>query len=177
MNRLEESLEDENLNSYDEAKRMLNIIREGSQKQRLSGKSLITEVTSPDRIELPPDQLKGEEKKFREIISPRVTFNKFIIYPKSGNAEWSGQFQDNRIQWFYSLDDTRGVYISNELLRLDDSTLGTIKKLVGFYENWANEWANKIADEYINISDQTNNQSEESTGIPDEDETETGMGL
>jgi hypothetical protein len=60
---------------------------------------------------------------------------------------------------------------------LDDSTLGTIKKLVGFYENWANEWANKIADEYTNISDQTNNQSEESTGIPDEDETETGMGL
>lgn len=175
MNRLEENFEDENLDSYDEAKRMLNIIRESNNRQRTSGKSLITEAASPDRIELPADQVKDEEKKFREIISPRVTFNKFIIYPKSGNAEWSGQFQDNRIQWFYSLDDTRGVYISNELLRLDDSTLGTIKKLVGFYENWANEWANKIADEYTNVSDQINNQSEESTGTPGEEETGKGL--
>jgi hypothetical protein len=89
-----------------------------------------------------------------------------IIYPKTGNVEWGGSFQDSKIQWFYSLDDTRGVYISCELLKLDDSTITTIKKLVGFYDNWANEWGNKLADEYRNdeVTEEVPNEE-----VPNED--------
>lgn len=169
MNELEETF-----NEYDESRRMLEIIRESKNNKKPGIKSsLLTEATQPDRIELDQNEKKDEEKKFREVISPRVKFNKFIIYPKSGNVEWSGEFQDSRIQWFYSLDDTRGVYISGELLRLDDSTLDTIKKLVGFYENWADEWANKIADEYRNVeSTEEEGETEETPG-----ETPENMGL
>lgn len=170
MNELEE-----NFNEYDESRRILGIIRESKNIKKSGFKSsLLTEAIQPDRIELDQSEKKDEEKKFREVISPRVKFNKFIIYPKSGNVEWSGEFQDSRIQWFYSLDDTRGVYISGELLRLDDSTLETIRKLVGFYENWADEWANKIADEYRNV--EVSEETEEE-GIPEEPETEMGKGL
>ena len=75
-----------------------------------------------------------------------------MVYPKNFNVEWGGEFQDSKLQWFYSLDDTNGLYISCELLRLDDDTLDRIKKLAGFYDNWANEWANKMSDEYRNKS-------------------------
>lgn len=160
---------EENLNEYDESRRILEIIRESKHTKKTGIKSsLITEATQPDRIELDQNERKDEEKKFREVISPRVKFNKFIIYPKSGNVEWSGEFQDSRIQWFYSLDDTRGVYISGELLRLDDSTLETIRKLVGFYENWADEWANKIADEYRNVEPTEEGETEETPEEPKE---------
>lgn len=142
----------EELNEYDESRRILDIIRESnySHKRKQFKGGLITEATQPDRIVLDLSQQKDEEKKFRSIISPRVNFDQLIIYPKTGNVEWGGSFQDSKIQWFYSLDDTRGVYISCELLKLDDSTIETIRKLVGFYDTWADDWANKIADEYRN---------------------------
>jgi hypothetical protein len=54
------------------------------------------------------------------------------------------------LEWFYSLDDTNGVYITADLLQLDQSSLEHIQKLVAYYETWANEWATKIAEEYKN---------------------------
>jgi hypothetical protein len=142
---------EENFSEYDESRRILELIRESKTRVNRGKKRLMTEAIQPDVINLnekDPDTVKTEEKKFRDVISPRTKFNKFMIYPKTGNVEWNGEFQDSKIQWFYSLDDPRGIYITCDLLRLDDSTLETIKKLVGFYENWADDWANKIADEY-----------------------------
>lgn len=160
---------EELINEYDESKRILDIIRESnySHKRKQFKGSLLTEATQPDRIVLDATQQKDEEKKFRGIISPRVNFDQLIIYPKTGNVEWGGTFQDSKIQWFYSLDDTRGVYISCELLKLDDSTITTIKKLVGFYDNWADEWANKLADEYRNESSTVEETTEETEEIPE----------
>jgi hypothetical protein len=167
---------EEQLNEYDESKRILDIIRESNynnKKNRFKG-SLLTEAVQPDNIKLDSSEQKVEEKKFRDIISPRVNFDPLIIYPKTGNVEWGGSFQDSKIQWFYSLDDTRGVYISCELLKLDDSTITTIKKLVGFYDNWANTWANKIADEYRNDETEVEGEIEDVDGIGNNEEGLTG---
>jgi hypothetical protein len=161
---------EENFNEYDESRRILEIIRESKTRVKSGKKKLMTEEKQPDVINLSekdPETIKNEEKKFRDIISPRTKFNKFMIYPKTGNVEWNGEFQDSKIQWFYSLDDPRGIYITCDLLRLDDATLDTIKKLVGFYENWADEWANKIADEY-RVSDQTTQEGGEEETLPSE---------
>jgi hypothetical protein len=174
MDNLIENFDD--YNEYDESRRILEIIRESkNHKKDNKNKTFLTEATQPDRILLSqqdPGGLKQEETKFREVISPRVKFNEFIIYPKTGNVEWGGEFQDTRIQWNYSLDDTRGVYISCDLLRLDDSAVNTIKKLVGFYDNWANEWANKIADEYRNVGEEPETPTQEAP-----EEGEIGKGL
>ena len=162
---------EENLNEFDESRRILEIIRESKGKIKTSKKVLMTEAKQPDVINLnetDPDTIKNEEKKFREVISPRTKFNNFMVYPKTGNVEWSGEFQDTKIQWFYSLDDTRGVYITTELLRLDDATFNVIKKLIGFYDNWADEWANKIADEYKSVEEPQENEVESDTNQPRE---------
>jgi hypothetical protein len=173
---------EENMNEYDESRRILELIRESKQSSKnntLKGGRLLNEQKVSDQIELEQSDRKEQEKKFREIISPRVSFNKFMLYPKSGNAEWSGKFQDSRIEWFFSLDDTRGVYITTDLLRLDDSTLTTIKKMVGFYDNWANEWANKIADEYGNMLEKGEEETPETpeTQTPESETPEQGKGL
>lgn len=162
---------EENLNEFDESRRILEIIRESKGKIKTSKKVLMTEAKQPDVINLnetDPDTIKNEEKKFREVISPRTKFNNFMVYPKTGNVEWSGEFQDTKIQWFYSLDDTRGVYITTELLRLDDATFNVIKKLIGFYDNWADEWANKIADEYKSVEEPQENEVEGDINQPRE---------
>ena len=42
------------------------------------------------------------------------------MYPKAQNVEFSGEFTDSKIEWFYSLDDTRGVYITGTFIQLND---------------------------------------------------------
>jgi len=123
--------------------------------------------------DLDPTELSEEEKKFRDTVSPRVKFNRFRLYPKAQNVEFSGKFTDSNVEWFYSLDDTRGVYITTDLLQLNDQTLKQIQKLVAYYESWSNEWATKIAEEYNNeVKDEEN--AEEGPESLESTETEEG---
>lgn len=107
-----------------------------------------------EKIELKEDELREEEKKFRETVYPRVEFNKFFIYPKASNVEWTGKFTDSSIEWVYSLDDSNGVYISGDLVRLNDNAMEVLKKLTGYYQTWSTEWANKLAENYKDTSEE-----------------------
>lgn len=100
------------------------------------------------KIELEEKAQEEEESKFRDTVSPRVEFKKILIYPGAFNVEWSGKFTNSDLEWVYSLDNSNGVYISGDLVRLDDDMMETLKKLVGYYDTWSNEWANKLAKEY-----------------------------
>jgi|TARA_R110000803_G_scaffold81853_1_gene147799 hypothetical protein len=188
-----------------QTRKILNLIREGDVKSK---KQMIKEQLDPtlnptDQMdpdsgfeiadmpdeneeisgevrELDTDELKEEEDKFRQTVHNRVEFNKFKLYPKSQNVEFGGKFTDSRIEWFYSLDDSTGVYITTDMLQLRDETLEVIKKLVGYYKAWSDEWANRIAEEYnTSISNEDVEEVEEVEGIgfepgddlPDEDDT------
>lgn len=125
-----------------------DITREMLDKMYESNTKKIIKEEFDERIELREDELREEEKKFRETVYPRVEFKKFFIYPKASNVEWSGKFTTFDLEWVYSLDSTNGIYISGDLFKLDDDTMGILKKLVGYYETWSNEWANKLASDY-----------------------------
>jgi hypothetical protein len=170
----------------DHTRRILNIIREGKDTE---ASKLITEQEEtlaptdemmPDDFEtaevevedeaagedrdLDESELREEEDKFRQTVHNRVKFNKFKLYPASQNVEWGGEFTDSRMEWNYSLDDSRGVYITSELLQLDDDTLDVIKKLVGYYKAWSDDWATRIAEEY-------NNKIRDDENVEDDGET------
>ena len=149
------------MNQHDETRKILELIRED--KRKITGnnqqKGLITEQQLNVQEEKPLEkaEIQEEERKFRDTITPRVKFDDFRLYPKAQNVEWSGEFTDSRIEWFYSLDDTRGVYITADLLQLSDDILKQIQKLVGYYKTWSDEWANRIAEEYQNeVKDEEN---------------------
>jgi hypothetical protein len=171
----------------DHTRRILNIIREGKDTE---ASKLITEqeeeMLAPTDEMMPDDfetaevevedesagedrdldegELREEEDKFRQTVHNRVKFNKFKLYPASQNVEWGGEFTDSRMEWNYSLDDSRGVYITSELLQLDDDTLDVIKKLVGYYKAWSDDWATRIAEEYNNkIRDDENTEDDGET--------------
>jgi hypothetical protein len=170
----------------DHTRRILNIIREGKDTE---ASKLITEQEEtlaptdemmPDDFEtaevevedeaagedrdLDEGELREEEDKFRQTVHNRVKFNNFKLYPASQNVEWGGEFTDSRMEWNYSLDDSRGVYITSELLQLDDDTLDVIKKLVGYYKAWSDDWATRIAEEY-------NNKIRDDENVEDDGET------
>ena len=140
------------MNQHDETRKILDLIRENRISRTNSHRTIITEqdLNVQQEKELDPTEYAEEEKKFRDTVTPRVKFNKFKLYPQAQNVEFSGEFTDNRIEWFYSLDDSQGVYITTDLLQLRDDTLKQIQKLVGYYKTWSEEWANRIAEEYEN---------------------------
>jgi hypothetical protein len=150
------------MSQHDETKRMLGLIRESNRKRNIIKESryLINESNGgPSDRDLDEAELVEEEQKFRDNVSTRVSFNRFRLYPKSQNVEFSGKFNDNNVEWFFSLDDSRGVYISADLLQLTDDTLKQVQKLVGYYQTWANEWGSRISEEYSNdLRDEENEE-------------------
>lgn len=168
------------MSQHDETKRMLGLIRETT-NLKMKNKRLIREQTEvKDDIDLGEDDpaaLREEEKKFMDTVTPRVKFNRFKLYPKAQNVEFSGNFTSSNLEWFYSLDDTSGVYITADILQLNETTLEQIQKLVGYYDAWSDEWATKIAEEYKNEVVDEENAEEGPEPIEAEEETlEGGIG-
>ena len=125
-----------------------DITREMIDKMYEKSTKKIIKEEFDEKIELRDEDLREEEKKFRDTVSPRVEFKRFFIYPKASNVEWAGKFTNSDLEWVYSLDNSDGVYISGDLVRLDDNMMEMLKKLTGYYQTWSNEWANKVAEDY-----------------------------
>ena len=168
------------MSQHDETKRMLGLIRESSTKKTDTTKKMLREQveSATENKELDPDELSEEEKKFRDTVTPRSSFNSFKLYPKAQNVEFSGEFTDSKVEWFFSLDDTRGVYITGTFIQLNDDVLKQIQKLVAYYETWSNEWANRIAEEYKNdvVDDENAEEGPESIESTEFGEEEFGEG-
>ena len=168
------------MNQHDETRKILDLIRENRKKPTL-GKTILKEQdfkSQEQKGELDAAELKEEEKKFRDTVTPRVKFNRFKLYPEAQNVEFSGEFTDNRVEWFFSLDDTQGVYVTTDMLQLREDTMRLLQKLIGYYKTWAEEWANRIAEEYENLEADEENEEEgpeslESPGFGEEGEGES----
>jgi hypothetical protein len=130
----------ENLNEQDITKKMLSTIR---------NRSINENVSNNDEEELSPAELSEEQTNFRNTVSPRVDFTGFKIYPKNKNVVFSGKFENmGGLEWEFTLEDTNGLYITANNVPFSDDTIDMVKKLKGFYDNWADEWAQKLATEY-----------------------------
>jgi len=126
-------------NEYDLTKKMLNIIRVIKESEQNN--------ESSDVIDLEGEELKKEQNKFSDMITPRVSFTNFKLYPNSNNVVFSGVI-DSGIEFQLSLKD--GAYVNTDNIELNDEVVDVIKKLNGFYVEWSKEWSNKLRNEYNN---------------------------
>lgn len=100
----------------------------------------------------PNDQDYQEEiSKFKSQITPRVDITRFEIYPKTKNVIFGGTFNDiSGFNFEFSLEESDGLYINTDAVKLSDDVVTRINKLSGYYKNWADEWANKVITDYAN---------------------------
>lgn len=137
---------------YEMTRNMLKTIRGGemiNEQEGEQGEKMVDEENSDDAIELTGSDLNDEQEKFRQTINPRVEFDTFKIYPDANNVVFSGRFQGfGGMEWQFTLEDSDGVYVVSENLQLTGEALNMLQKLRGYYENWADEWSEKIATEY-----------------------------
>ena len=129
------------INEQDFTRSMLNTIRENSNEITTDNRSEEEELTS--------DELSEEQKSFRDTVSPRVEFSSFKIYPKNKNVVFSGKFETlGGLEWQFTLEDTNGLYITATNVPISEETITIIKKLKGYYDNWASDWSEKLSTEY-----------------------------
>jgi len=120
------------INEHDITKMMLNKINE-------------SKLVKESDYKLTDDALKDQEDKFREVVSPMVTFNNLNVSLKDKDKDnyffWSGEF-DNGISWQMSKND--GLVISADNVTIDDEELEILKKLKNYRGDWIKELSEKL---------------------------------
>ena len=124
-----------------------NMDNQYSQSYRISGGVL--KISADDKKET---DLTTEDKRiFQETmdefvgeVSDLVNFNSLNVY--KNNVEWSGVVVDFDTEFYFTIGENNGIYVSNEMTQIDQNYLDFITKLQKFYEKFKSKWAKVIAD-------------------------------
>jgi hypothetical protein len=158
-----------NINEHDKTKEMMAILR-GGFKNRVISEELEQPLTEKPQLvpgdDLPEPEIKqdtispksgdsvfnDELKKLQDTVDPRVKINNFKIYPVDQNVIIEGVFlqresEESGIHFKMSLSAGE-LQTSMQQIELDDKVSFVLQKLKGYYENWLDEWALKLANEY-----------------------------
>lgn len=138
----------QNINEHDMTKKMMDIVR-GGFKSVLKEEDGHHDTISPNSSDT---VFKDELKKLQDTVDPRVKITNFKIYPSDDNVVIEGTFlqresEDSGIKFKMSLA-AGDIETSMQDIELDDKVSLLLQKLKGYYENWVDEWALKLANEY-----------------------------
>lgn len=108
----------------------------------------IISIHGKDKADL---QLTYDEKtafqetmdEFREEVSELVDFNKLNVY--DDNVEWSGKIPEMELEFFFSVNETDGLYLKGDMMKIDDDYLELVEKLKTFYQKFKERWSRIIA--------------------------------
>tara|TARA_R110000824_G_scaffold52896_3_gene146782 strand:- start:91 stop:621 length:531 start_codon:yes stop_codon:yes gene_type:complete len=111
-----------------------------------SGKIIVHGYTTNDVT------LTDEEKNtyqetmddFVEQVSDLVDYNSLNIY--ENNVEWSGLLVKFDTEFFYSVGERNGVYLTGTMVKIDDEALEMLTSLKDYYQTFSVKWAKVLAD-------------------------------
>jgi hypothetical protein len=117
-----------------------------SQSYRISGGVLTihgdikkdTELTTDDKL-----AFQETMDEFVSEVSDLVNFEPLNVY--SNNVDWAGKIVDFDIDFYFTIGESNGIYISGNMVRLDENFLQSIDKLQKYYEKFKSKWAKVIA--------------------------------
>lgn len=113
---------------------------------RISGGILVLHGKDSTDIQLTTDDKKAFQESMDEFVAEVaeiVDFNKLNVY--ENNVEWSGKITELDLEFFFSIGETKGVYINGTMIKLDDEFLEFVNKLQSYYEKFKSKWSKVIA--------------------------------
>tara|TARA_Y100000034_G_C6850841_1_gene386004 strand:+ start:70 stop:657 length:588 start_codon:yes stop_codon:yes gene_type:complete len=81
---------------------------------------------------------------FIEQVSDLVDFNALNMY--ENNIEWSGRLVKFDIDYYYSVGEKNGVYISGNMVQVDEDFSEMMETLKNYYNTFSSKWAKVLAD-------------------------------
>ncbi len=155
----------ENINEHDMTKRMMDIMRGGfkpllkeEEEPAVGSEPITNDMVDPKEANdvITPKQgdavFNDELKKLQDTVDPRVKITNFKIYPVDENVIIEGTFlkkeaEGSGINFKMSLSAGE-IETSMKDIELSDKVSLLLQKLKGYYENWVDEWALKLVNEY-----------------------------
>lgn len=119
---------------------------EFKQAYRISGGVLIIHGNKKSDTELTSDEKSIFQETMDEFVSEvsdLANFGPVQIY--SNNVEWSGKIVDFDLTFKFRIGESNGIYISGDLIQVDENFLDTINKLQTYYQKFKSKWAKVIA--------------------------------
>ena len=116
------------------------------QGYRISGGVLVLHGNERKEVELTTDDKTAFQETMDEFVnevSDMVNFEPLNVY--SNNADWGGKIVDFDIEFYFTIGESNGVYITCEMSKLDENFLMSIDKLKKYYEKFKSKWAKVIA--------------------------------
>jgi len=123
-----------------------------------SGKIIVHGYTTPD-ITLTDEEKNSYQETmddFVEQVSDLVDYNSLNIY--KNNVEWSGVLVKFDTEFFYSVGEENGVYITGSMVKVDGEALEMLNNLKDYYQIFSAKWAKVLADR--KSTKKTENQNE-----------------
>ncbi|TXG85953.1 MAG: hypothetical protein E6R13_01435 [Spirochaetes bacterium] len=153
----------ERINEHDMTKKMMDIMRGGykpllSEEATNMGMSATPQEGEPAESKdvitpVAGDAVFNDElKKLQDTVDPRVKITSFKIYPVDENVIIEGVFLQREKEGtgiIFRMSLAAGeIETSMNDIELSDKVSLLLQKLKGYYENWVDEWALKLPNEY-----------------------------
>ena len=113
---------------------------------RISGGILVIHSKNTSDLQLTTDDKTAFQEsvtEFKQDVTEIVDFNKFNLYPT--NVEWSGKITELDIEFFFSIAESKGVYINGTMIKLDDEFTEMSTKLKNYYEKFKSKWSKIVS--------------------------------
>ncbi len=111
-----------------------------------SGKIIVHGYTTTD-ITLTDEEKNTYQETmddFIEKVSDLVDYNSLNIY--DNNVEWSGVLVKYDTEFFYTVGERNGVYITGSMVKVDTEMLEMLNNLKDYYQIFSAKWAKVLAD-------------------------------
>jgi len=115
---------------------------EFEQGYRISGGLLVLHGNSTQDVELTTDDKKNFQETMDEFVSEvsdLVNFGQLNVY--QNNVDWSGKIVDFDVDFYFTIGESNGLYISGDMVKVDENFLDAVNKLQTYYEKFKSKWA------------------------------------
>jgi len=120
--------------------------KDKTQAYRVSGGILKMHGKDQKELELTTDEKVAFQETmddFVEQVSDLSDFGVLNVYPN--NVDWSGKIVDFDLNFYFTIGESNGIYISGDMVKVDENFLDGINKLQTFYEKFKSKWAKVLA--------------------------------
>ena len=120
--------------------------KEKKQSYRVSGGLITLYGKSKKDLELTTDEKAAFQETMDEFVaevSDLTDFGKLNVF--INNVEWSGHIVDMDVDFFFSINETDGLYIKGDMIKIDKNFIELTSNLQSFYQKFKTKWAKILA--------------------------------
>lgn len=113
---------------------------------KILGNVLVLHGKSEAQIQLTTDEKNAfveSVDEFQSSVAELVEFEKMNVYDE--NVEWNGKILEINLEFFFTINEPHGIYITAKMAKIDQESLEIINKLQAYYEKFKTKWSKIVS--------------------------------